>query len=90
MSENLFVSEMLGNDPNIHLSGPRLEGYDSSSSTNCVGGLGQQRTKRMRTSFKHHQLRTMKSYFAINQNPGYYFISWELNLAFFWNLDMNF
>ncbi|KAK6629381.1 hypothetical protein RUM43_003198 [Polyplax serrata] len=27
------------------------------------------RTKRMRTSFKHHQLRTMKSYFAINQNP---------------------
>lgn len=28
-----------------------------------------QRTKRMRTSFKHHQLRTMKSYFAVNQNP---------------------
>lgn len=27
------------------------------------------RTKRMRTSFKHHQLRTMKQYFAINQNP---------------------
>lgn len=24
---------------------------------------------RMRTSFKHHQLRTMKTYFAINQNP---------------------
>ncbi|KAB7498592.1 LIM/homeobox protein Lhx2 [Armadillidium nasatum] len=23
----------------------------------------------MRTSFKHHQLRTMKSYFALNQNP---------------------
>jgi LIM homeobox protein 2/9 len=47
-----------------------MEGYDSSSST-CPGGMssGQQRTKRMRTSFKHHQLRTMKSYFAINQNP---------------------
>lgn len=61
---------MLGSDPNgLHLSGPRLEGYDSSSSTNCAGGVGQQRTKRMRTSFKHHQLRTMKSYFAINQNP---------------------
>ncbi|XP_028967752.1 LIM/homeobox protein Lhx9-like [Galendromus occidentalis] len=30
---------------------------------------GQQRTKRMRTSFKHHQLRTMKTYFGINQNP---------------------
>lgn len=23
----------------------------------------------MRTSFKHHQLRTMKSYFNVNQNP---------------------
>ncbi|CAH1647471.1 unnamed protein product [Spodoptera littoralis] len=33
-------------------------------------GLGSSsRTKRMRTSFKHHQLRTMKSYFAINHNP---------------------
>lgn len=29
----------------------------------------QQRTKRMRTSFKHHQLRTMKSYFGLNHNP---------------------
>ncbi|XP_022085069.1 LIM/homeobox protein Lhx9-like [Acanthaster planci] len=28
-----------------------------------------QRTKRMRTSFKHHQLRTMKSYFSLNHNP---------------------
>ncbi|XP_046388476.1 uncharacterized protein LOC124157625 isoform X2 [Ischnura elegans] len=34
-----------------------------------MGGPQQQRTKRMRTSFKHHQLRTMKSYFAINHNP---------------------
>lgn len=37
------------------------------------GGPGMpgsnQRTKRMRTSFKHHQLRTMKSYFSINHNP---------------------
>lgn len=34
------------------------------------GALGTtSRTKRMRTSFKHHQLRTMKSYFAINHNP---------------------
>lgn len=30
---------------------------------------GQNRTKRMRTSFKHHQLRTMKAYFNLNQNP---------------------
>lgn len=46
----------------------------TSSSTMGPGGMTQQqqqqaRTKRMRTSFKHHQLRTMKSYFNINQNP---------------------
>lgn len=36
----------------------------SSSMTNfCI------RTKRMRTSFKHHQLRQMKAYFSINHNP---------------------
>ncbi|CAL4115997.1 unnamed protein product, partial [Meganyctiphanes norvegica] len=43
-------------------------GYDLD-----YGGLGNGcqpvRTKRIRTSFKHHQLRTMKSYFAINHNP---------------------
>ncbi|KAL5288011.1 LHX2 family protein [Megaselia abdita] len=33
------------------------------------GHLTSSRTKRMRTSFKHHQLRTMKSYFAVNHNP---------------------
>lgn len=27
------------------------------------------RSKRMRTSFKHHQLKQMKSYFTINHNP---------------------
>ncbi|XP_018327256.1 LIM/homeobox protein Lhx9-like [Agrilus planipennis] len=44
--------------------------YDSSvSSPASSTGHQTQRTKRMRTSFKHHQLRTMKSYFAINQNP---------------------
>ncbi|XP_046388486.1 LIM/homeobox protein Lhx9-like [Ischnura elegans] len=55
----------------------QLAAFDSSSSVASPGsggsgmgqGGGQQRTKRMRTSFKHHQLRTMKSYFAINQNP---------------------
>jgi hypothetical protein len=41
--------------------------YDVSVAS--PGNGQQQRTKRMRTSFKHHQLRTMKSYFAINQNP---------------------
>ncbi|XP_013779804.2 LIM/homeobox protein Lhx2-like [Limulus polyphemus] len=31
--------------------------------------ISKTRPKRMRTSFKHHQMRTMKSYFAINHNP---------------------
>ncbi|VDP79130.1 unnamed protein product [Echinostoma caproni] len=33
----------------------------------CVGL--SQRQKRMRTSFKHHQLRAMKAYFNMNHNP---------------------
>ncbi|KAG8187213.1 hypothetical protein JTE90_020082 [Oedothorax gibbosus] len=49
---------------NLHLSH-----LDGSQSSPPMSGGGGQRTKRMRTSFKHHQLRTMKSYFAINQNP---------------------
>ncbi|KAF7991766.1 hypothetical protein HCN44_010567 [Aphidius gifuensis] len=47
-----------------------LAAYNDTSVGSPGGHLHQnQRTKRMRTSFKHHQLRTMKSYFAINQNP---------------------
>lgn len=34
-----------------------------------VGQQQQQKTKRLRTSFKHHQLRMLKSYFATNHNP---------------------
>ncbi|CAG2117521.1 unnamed protein product, partial [Medioppia subpectinata] len=41
----------------------------TGSSLMMSGHASGQRTKRMRTSFKHHQLRTMKSYFSINQNP---------------------
>uniref|UniRef100_T1H9Y3 Homeobox domain-containing protein n=1 Tax=Rhodnius prolixus TaxID=13249 RepID=T1H9Y3_RHOPR len=43
--------------------GPGTPGLGSAN------GSHHQRTKRMRTSFKHHQLRTMKSYFQINHNP---------------------
>mgnify|MGYP001330963626 CR=1 FL=1 len=32
-------------------------------------GVGQSKTKRARTSFKHHQLRIMKAHFQVNQNP---------------------
>ncbi|XP_055677038.1 protein apterous isoform X1 [Lutzomyia longipalpis] len=46
------------------------EYLDLSYGRGGPGGLNaSSRTKRMRTSFKHHQLRTMKSYFAINHNP---------------------
>ncbi|KAF4522874.1 hypothetical protein B566_EDAN012809, partial [Ephemera danica] len=60
------------------LAGPLEQlAFDSSSASSPGGGTGGnmgsqqggQRTKRMRTSFKHHQLRTMKSYFNVNQNP---------------------
>jgi len=46
-----------------------MESLAYDTSVGSPGNGQQQRTKRMRTSFKHHQLRTMKSYFAINQNP---------------------
>ena len=39
--------------------GPGMDGH----------GMGAAKTKRARTSFKHHQLRIMKAHFQINQNP---------------------
>lgn len=56
--------------PDIQQTSLDLSSYDGSQSPSSGGSLTpQSRSKRMRTSFKHHQLRTMKSYFAINQNP---------------------
>ncbi|XP_042276043.1 LIM/homeobox protein Lhx2b isoform X3 [Thunnus maccoyii] len=58
--------------------GAELAAYNAALSCNENDGesmdrdsqySSSQKTKRMRTSFKHHQLRTMKSYFAINHNP---------------------
>uniref|UniRef100_A0A182Q2M1 Homeobox domain-containing protein n=1 Tax=Anopheles farauti TaxID=69004 RepID=A0A182Q2M1_9DIPT len=63
MLENLLHKELSVNSLD-------LSTYDGSQSPGSGGTLTPNcRTKRMRTSFKHHQLRTMKSYFAINQNP---------------------
>ncbi|CAF1057724.1 unnamed protein product [Rotaria sordida] len=42
-----------------------IEIDDNSSSNN----IHNQKHKRLRTSFKHHQLRYMKSYFHLNHNP---------------------
>ncbi|CAR97817.1 LIM/homeobox protein ttx-3 [Caenorhabditis elegans] len=49
---------------------PREASTEAEASTDEDGnGSGSQRSKRMRTSFKHHQLRAMKTYFALNHNP---------------------
>ncbi|KAI8517900.1 LIM/homeobox protein Lhx2 [Branchiostoma belcheri] len=42
---------------------------DNENDLDLDGHGGATKTKRIRTSFKHHQLRTLKSYFAINHNP---------------------
>jgi hypothetical protein len=68
LTEMLHPGELAGN-----LDQLAFDSSSASSPGNPGSGSGHQqsgqRTKRMRTSFKHHQLRTMKSYFAINQNP---------------------
>jgi LIM homeobox protein 2/9 len=43
--------------------------YSSTIFPNPSSSNPQQRTKRNRTSFKHHQLRIMKTFFAQNHNP---------------------
>ncbi|XP_014781074.1 LIM/homeobox protein Lhx9 isoform X3 [Octopus bimaculoides] len=45
------------------------EGLDRSTNDLERDAYSTPRQKRMRTSFKHHQLRTLKSYFALNHNP---------------------
>ncbi|XP_070532294.1 LIM/homeobox protein Lhx9-like isoform X2 [Ptychodera flava] len=55
--------------PNLDVDYHSTQGYDNDSQDMTADQYQQQRTKRMRTSFKHHQLRTMKSYFALNHNP---------------------
>ena len=49
-------------------SGHMQNSNSSNSSTSSSNG-NHQRTKRMRTSFKHSQLKMMKQYFGKNQNP---------------------
>lgn len=43
--------------------------HQSLSSTANHSHLQQVKQKRMRTSFKHHQLNVMKAYFTANHNP---------------------
>lgn len=46
-----------------------LENRSTSSSLKTCTTSGSTRKKRLRTSFKHQQLRIMKAHFQINQNP---------------------
>lgn len=67
--EENFFPELL-NASELNSGSMDLSSYDGSQSPRSGGAMTpNSRNKRMRTSFKHHQLRTMKSYFAINQNP---------------------
>lgn len=67
--EENFFPELL-NASELNSGSLDLSSYDGSQSPRSGGAMTpNSRNKRMRTSFKHHQLRTMKSYFAINQNP---------------------
>ncbi|CRL08699.1 CLUMA_CG021270, isoform A [Clunio marinus] len=60
----------LMNASELNPNSMEMSSYDGSQSPRSSGAMTpNSRNKRMRTSFKHHQLRTMKSYFAINQNP---------------------
>jgi LIM homeobox protein 2/9 len=56
-----FIIGFMSGDPDAQRDGTiGPDGYITS---------GQPRQKRIRTSFKHHQLRAMKSYFQLNHNP---------------------
>ncbi|CAI2356112.1 unnamed protein product [Caenorhabditis sp. 36 PRJEB53466] len=61
--------------PTVVVAAPPPEPLAREPSTEAEGSTdeeqtsGHQRSKRMRTSFKHHQLRAMKTYFALNHNP---------------------
>jgi LIM homeobox protein 2/9 len=45
--------------------------------------LNHSKQKRLRTSFKHQQLRYMRSYFNLNHNPGLELICFYFQLNFF-------
>lgn len=57
--------------PNQNSGGNGTNYYDSVAAVAAAAAAAAaaQRQKRMRTSFKHHQLRVMKSYFELNHNP---------------------
>ena len=61
--------------PDIDGNGTTNNLHSHQSNTNLSSGSHHHhaRQKRVRTSFKHHQLRCMRSYFNLNHNPGLIF-----------------
>ncbi|KAB1253848.1 LIM/homeobox protein Lhx2 [Camelus dromedarius] len=58
-----------GADPAVYSAALSCSKNDAEPLARHQPYPSSQKTKRMRTSFKHRQLRTMKSSFAINHNP---------------------
>uniref|UniRef100_A0AC34PXI2 Uncharacterized protein n=1 Tax=Panagrolaimus sp. JU765 TaxID=591449 RepID=A0AC34PXI2_9BILA len=52
-----------------NLTSSKSDSQDDDRESSPERSSNSQKTKRMRTSFKHHQLREMKRYFQLNHNP---------------------
>jgi len=68
----LFLLSVLASVEGVHdRQSLRTEdnGQHSACHVSSMSGQSINKSKRVRTSFKHQQLRTMKQYFLINQNP---------------------
>jgi hypothetical protein len=64
------------NDHNIH-------SHQSNNNNNNISHHHHHtRQKRVRTSFKHHQLRCMRSYFNLNHNPGWIYFILIIKISF--------
>jgi Homeodomain len=63
---DLAYGDLVGCDLELLRHGG-MTSYGRLKDGTLAGGCGRQ--KRLRTSFKHHQLRSMKAYFALNHNP---------------------
>ncbi len=59
------VVDMDGNNPNNN----GIHSHQTNNNLSSGSHHHHARQKRVRTSFKHHQLRCMRSYFNLNHNP---------------------
>lgn len=66
---NSSTSSGIGSSLVSSINSGHLRNSSNSNTSSSSSSGNHQRTKRMRTSFKHSQLKMMKSYFLKNQNP---------------------